>query len=325
MAFNDLIKKLLTEMEPEDQHISTKTIIRKYMNTSNEHFVWKFNNSADVKLFQNAKRGDIITSDHFQVNGCTFFLELTPNGWGQFKGTMLWCALDELPQQYIAVKVIVKQRCDAAGFVDERQHLLSTQLYAAKIKGASYSATSANGMEFAKFKGLNSFSFECSIQIIAFYDQNGNQYNVVQNNNGVKIMPVKQNGNVVTVHFRDTSDIQLFKNAKHGTIIRSAYFTIKECELCLEITPNGWDSITSTTMVWCSVYKLPENVGSIGLNFKYKCDSVSFKAEKMRELTTQKLSATNNKEWSTSPDKAINHQRLANLNSFIFECEIDIL
>eukprot|EP01084_Bolivina_argentea_P259761 438434_1 len=325
MAFNDLIKKLLTEMEPEDQHISTKTIIRKYMNTSNEHFVWKFNNSADVKLFQNAKRGDIITSDHFQVNGCTFFLELTPNGWGQFKGTMLWCALDELPQQYIAIKINVNQKCDAVGFVGEGQYLLSTQLHATKIKGASYSATSLNGMVFEAFKGLNSFVFECNIQIIAFYDQNGNQYNVVQNNNGVKIMPVKQNGHIVAVHFHDPLDVQLFKKATHGTIIRSDYFTIKECELCLEITPNGWNTVTGTSMVWCSVYKLPENVGSIGLNFKYKCDSVSFKAEKMRELTTQILAATNNKEWSTSPDKAINHQRLANLNSFIFECEIDIL
>eukprot|EP01083_Nonionella_stella_P285342 971250_1 len=188
-------------------------------------------------------------------------------------------------------------------------------------------------MEPQQFANLNSFTFECTVNVIALYNKNDvqyngvqyTQYNAVQNNNGVKIMPVKQNGNIVAVHFHDPLDVQLFKKATHGTIIRSDYFTINECELCLEITPNGWNSVTGTSMVWCSVYKLPENVGSIGLNFKYKCDSVSFKAENMRELTTQILAATNNKEWSTSPDKAINHQRFANLNSFIFECEIDIL
>eukprot|EP01084_Bolivina_argentea_P022095 41060_1 len=118
---------------------------------------WNFENISDVQLFKNSTHDNVINSPCFILKGCKFHLELTPNGWGEYKGTMLWCALDELPQQYIATKINVNQKCDAVGFVDERQYLLSTQLHAAKIKGASYSATSSNGMVFAAFKGLNSF------------------------------------------------------------------------------------------------------------------------------------------------------------------------
>eukprot|EP01084_Bolivina_argentea_P259756 438424_1 len=181
MAFNDLIKKLLTEMEPEDQHISTKTIIRKYMNTSNEHFVWKFNNSADVKLFQNAKRGDIITSDHFQVNGCTFFLELTPNGWGQFDGAVVWCALAKLPKDVYSIKVYFKYVCDEINYCGEKTKQLTTKQIAVDLGTGVHSMSANETMKTEDFKKFNSFSFKCYVTVSKFFDQNGSQIPIRQN------------------------------------------------------------------------------------------------------------------------------------------------
>eukprot|EP01084_Bolivina_argentea_P189085 325293_1 len=140
--------------------------------------------------------------------------------------------------------------------------------------------------------------------------------------NVITIIPIKHTNNVVTMNFDKKSDIQLFKMAKTGELIRSDYFTIKECMLCLEITPRGWNQ---ETMICCSVYQLPDNVDSIALDFKYTCDNVSFKDHKICELTTPKMSVLNGKEYSSTPDTVMNYQAFANLKSFAFECQIDIL
>eukprot|EP01084_Bolivina_argentea_P052234 95956_1 len=94
---------------------------------NNENITWKFNTSSYVSLFKHATRGDVFRSNEFNVNGCTFYLELTPNGWGKLNGTIIWCALKALPEEYIAASVQFKYKCNDISFEGSKNNTLIKQ------------------------------------------------------------------------------------------------------------------------------------------------------------------------------------------------------
>eukprot|EP01084_Bolivina_argentea_P023046 42907_1 len=106
------------------QHKERVLKIKPITNNNQPHITWKFQTDSDVLLFKNAIYGDVIRSNQFTVNKCQFYLELTPNGWVNHNGAMVWCALKELPEQYIAASVQFKYKCDDISFKGSTNQIL---------------------------------------------------------------------------------------------------------------------------------------------------------------------------------------------------------
>eukprot|EP01083_Nonionella_stella_P266690 901823_1 len=140
---------------------------------------WAFDIPTEVTLFKSAQCNDVIRSPCFTINGCKFYLELTPNGWSEQQGTLIWCALHELCENVIAGNVCFEYTCNAISFSGSWTQLMTTQALVSQIKNALNSATS-NSASFQLFNNVNAFTFRCVIKVTHFYDRNGNQvrYNI---------------------------------------------------------------------------------------------------------------------------------------------------
>eukprot|EP01084_Bolivina_argentea_P238940 401483_1 len=141
------------------------------INSNKGEFVWKFNNKIDIDSFLKAGKDDVITSTQFEVNGCVFYLELTPNGWtNQFPAgsVNVWLALDDLPKTMNKVFVEFMVVCNDIGYKGKKTERLTLPTY------GIYSTAPIHCMIRDKFKHLNQFQFECSIKIIQMTDLDGN-------------------------------------------------------------------------------------------------------------------------------------------------------
>eukprot|EP01083_Nonionella_stella_P151660 484987_1 len=138
----------------------------------------------------------------------------------------------------LAMFVLNIRAMHAISFSGSWTQLMTTQALVSQIKNALNSATS-NSASFQLFNNVNAFTFRCVIKVHC--------------ESLLKIKPISQNNNTITWSFNTALDVNLFKNAKHGDIIRSNYFTINNCEFYSECTPNGWGQ-TAGACIWCGLH-----------------------------------------------------------------------
>ena len=190
LTHNTLVWGYLNEMFDfdvlaiEQTPLSIYDLIYKYflmiLNVNDEQtglaeFIWKFENEFAVQSFWNCKHSDVITSKKFEVNGCVFYFELTPNGWTSMipeDECALWLAVDSLPSlpEYIdSIHVRFTIVCDEVEFVGSEEIGLTTP------ERGMYSVTTANYMKRDAFKSLKKFEFELTVQIISMAGFDGNK------------------------------------------------------------------------------------------------------------------------------------------------------
>merc|ERR1719378_1560472 len=118
-------------------------------------FEWRFKNKSDIALFRNSKKGDVMTSVKFMLNDCCFYLELTPNGWGDWKEGQcnLWLAVSSLPEGIRAVAITFHLKCPAIGFDKSKSEMLC------QPENGAFSCT-PNAMDLEAFKNLTEWIFE---------------------------------------------------------------------------------------------------------------------------------------------------------------------
>ena len=151
-----------------DRVLGTKHAIK----SRNGTFIINFDNPTDINLFRNAKRGNIIKTNEFIKQNCKFSFDITPNGWGQTNNTLIWLVLHELPNGVNAIKVRYtwKSKVVNVGFCEEKVFIITTPLLALKYGGLNAFSTDKS-IQFLLFQCMNSFSFECEIKILEFYDK----------------------------------------------------------------------------------------------------------------------------------------------------------
>ena len=126
-------------------------------------FEWRFRNKSDVSMFQNCRKGDVLTSVKFQLCECEFYLELTPNGWShQKKGQCcLWIAVSSLHPTMRSVTVAFNMECKEINHKEDRPRTTLQE-----PQNGSFSATANNRMNRKQFDGLDGWTFECTVHIM---------------------------------------------------------------------------------------------------------------------------------------------------------------
>ena len=138
---------------------------------SSATFLWKFHNSSDLDSFFNCQHGDVMTSSKFEINGCVFYFELTPNGWSSLVSInecALWLAVDSLPHKVYDVGIIYHVNCTQIGYKEkERQYLTIPQ-------HGMYSITTMPFIKRERMVNLKKFQFELFVHVFATRDEEGN-------------------------------------------------------------------------------------------------------------------------------------------------------
>lgn len=131
--------------------------------TNYGQFEWRFDNKSDISLFRNCRKDDVLTSVKFEIMDCEFYLELTPDGWGDCAAegtTGLWLAISSLPEPIKALSVEFTVNCKEIEYEERKVSELSTT--------GQWSFSHDRLMERQKFINLppdEGFSFECTIVI----------------------------------------------------------------------------------------------------------------------------------------------------------------
>eukprot|EP01084_Bolivina_argentea_P158028 275327_1 len=296
-------------VKPQHSGVKERLLKIKPITQNNQHITWQFETNSDVLLFKRALRNDVIKSSEFIVNKCKFYLELTPNGWGNVNGAIIWCALKELPEEYVAVMVQFKYKCDDISFEGSKKQILTTQT--TELTNVGYSMSLDNAMLSQRFTNLNSFTFNCAITVIAFYTKNDLENIAVQNNGN----NISDNKLMKTIkwNFENISDVQLFKNSKHDNVINSPCFILNGCKFHLELTPNGWGGIPKgECLVWLAVESFAQKAIDAEISYSLSCDEVGYSQQKTEKLSDRRTALTGN--YSIGPSITDNWMKINQFN-----------
>ena len=133
-------------------------------------FEWRFNTKSECDQFRNSRYGDVLTSVKFNLCGCVFYFEITPNGWGRvlpigFSG--IWLAVSSLPSGIKSVFVDFHVLCAAVGF----EETCSKNLVEPGNHG---SFSSGRGkIPVTEFKDLEQWMYECTVTINSMRRKDG--------------------------------------------------------------------------------------------------------------------------------------------------------
>eukprot|EP01084_Bolivina_argentea_P283182 484932_1 len=305
-------------------------------------FVIKFDSVEDCQLFQKAQKGDIIKTTQIQVQKCTFQFDITPNGWGNDEGTLIWPVLCKLPNNVYSAVINFKIKCNVVGynFEEERSCILTTQNLA-NTYGGLHSMTTYKGMQFASFRLANTWQFECEIHVLEFrcvqnykIDFEEKKEEKINNQQIERVIRTKSvmlvNSNTFRIRFDNRIDCEAFQNARRGDIITSNKITVQNCVFKLDITPAGWGNLNGVS-IWLAPLRLPPSIHSVQIQFTIKCDIMGhkFEEQKMSILTTEELMKQFGKRkadgYSITTDKSMNFLLFKLMNWWEFECQIQVL
>ena len=126
-------------------------------------FEWRFTDKSDVSLFMNCQKGEVLTSVKFEIYGCEFYLELTPNGWTHQRDgqACVWLAVASLHSDIRSVDVQFRTKCAEIGLEEDRPTTTLMQ-----PQDGSFSATANDKMHRSQFDGLTQWTFECTVDIV---------------------------------------------------------------------------------------------------------------------------------------------------------------
>eukprot|EP01084_Bolivina_argentea_P092101 165741_1 len=132
---------------------------------------WLFDsNTSLINRFKNANQDIVIRSEKFVYQGCTFYVECTPNGFSQQnipeKQCVLWLAIDKLPDNIKAINVTFKFTCDEINYSYSRT--CDNMGFSVGCKWSSGTLQTSN---FQLYSTLSRWLFKCNITINEMYEK----------------------------------------------------------------------------------------------------------------------------------------------------------
>ena len=132
----------------------------------NKSFTWNFNEQLS-KRFKTCEFNSVIHSNDFIIDGCTFYIECTPNGFTDTKNNfgqgncVIWLALrDSLPKGIGSLDITFDCQCKDINWNDTKRYSKLGYDF-----GCSWSVGLDHPIETNKFENLSNWNFECDITI----------------------------------------------------------------------------------------------------------------------------------------------------------------
>ena len=135
------------------------------------NFEWRFHDEADLSMFRDCHKDDVLKSAPFMMNDCVFHLELSPNGRGSVlkEGQCaLWLTVDSLPSKIrgVAVSLSIEGSINNSMFAER-----------GKEKGILHEPGSSEpfsfGVEFASFDSAEKWTFSITVKLVAMQHEDG--------------------------------------------------------------------------------------------------------------------------------------------------------
>ena len=194
-------------------------------------FEWRFTTKSDVSIFKQSTFVDVMTSAKFSLNGCVFYLELTPDGWGRVvpeQHCCLWLAVSSLPDGIDSVKVGFTVKCAQIGFEDS---LSSPSSLHTPDGSGTFSVGPKRLMARSAFDDLQKWTFECKVTLFSMKRNNGKTIRIeaddsVETNMETQI-PRLSTKHPVTASSDDSTDLLVSKLQKENAELQEEMFLQK--------------------------------------------------------------------------------------------------
>jgi len=121
-----------------------------------------FRDQSIFNKFLNCSKNDLLTIAIFQLYGCEFYLECTPNGWDREGQCSVWlnskCGMFGIKSITVAFTV----ECKEIGFKSENSRAVISD----RGNGGESSVTTTHTMDRKQFNGISHWTFECLVEIL---------------------------------------------------------------------------------------------------------------------------------------------------------------